>query len=72
MELHFLTTLDMWPSQDRMLSMVTPSIFTDGEGLRMKSWMLSWKDVVFLRELGAPTRRRVVFEGFIFNEFAVK
>ena len=25
-----------------------------------------------LRELGAPTRRRVVFEGFIFNEFAVK
>lgn len=72
MELHFLTTLEMCFSQDKVGSKVTPSIFTNGEGVSTWPGRLRWKDEVFLRLWVVPTRSRVVLDGFIFKEFDVK
>ena len=72
MELHFLTTVEMCSSQDKEGSMVTPSIFTEGDGVRMWPAKLTWKDLVFLRLWDVPTRIRVVLDGFIFKELDVK
>ena len=49
MELHFFTTEVMCSSQDKDWSKVTPSIFTDEEGVSVWPSMLIRKDEVFLR-----------------------
>ena len=72
MELHFLTSLDMCSSQDRVRSRIIPSIFTDDDGFRINPEMLRWKDEAFLMDWGVPTKRRVVLVGFILRELAVK
>ena len=72
MEWHFLTTWDMCSSQDKVQSTVTPSIFTNGEGLRTKSWIRNWDDDAFLSDWRVPTSRSEVLLGFIFKELAVK
>ena len=70
--MHFLATLEVCFSQDKVGSKVTPSIFTKGEGVSTWPGKLRWKEEVFLRFEVVPTRSRVVFDAFIFKEFDVK
>ena len=72
MELHFLTTEEMSSSQDKVWSMKTPSIFTNGEGVSVWPEKLIRKHEVFFRFWDVPIRTRVVLDGFIFKELDVK
>ena len=48
--------------------MVTPSIFTESDAVKMWPDMFSSKFDIFFKVLWAPTRRKVVLVGFIFSE----
>ena len=62
----------MCSSQGKERSKVTPSIFTDGEGIKTWSAILIRKDDAFLRLWAVLTKISVVFEGFTLSEFDVK
>ena len=63
MELHLFVAVEMCGSQERLLSIWTPSIFTDGDGLSGYPETTNEKDAALFRFGVVPTRRSAVLDG---------